>query len=242
MAPPKRTLSIVIPAYNEESVLRAALDSIAAQSIPVDEVIVVDNHSQDATDAIALSYPFVKLLQEPKRGIAPARDKGFNAARSDLIGRIDADTVLPPDWVATVLQLCDKHADEIYALSGPAYAYGLPRWLGQLVGHVVIVFGFFGISRLFLRHQPLYGSNMVITAAAWQKVKSETCTDSQSVHEDVDLSIHVSRYGQVVYEPRLKVGVSRRAFLGESPAKFWWRLQAWRQAASRHRNLSKTVL
>ncbi len=235
MAHAKPTLSIVIPAFNEELVLRAALESIAHQTVPVDEVIVVDNNSQDRTDDIARSYSFVKLIQEPQRGIAPARDRGFNEATGRLIGRIDADTVLPPDWAERVHQLCDAHADQLYAISGPAYAYGLPRWLGRLIGFVVINAGFFGVSRLVLHHEPLYGSNMVITAAAWAKVKSETCSDSQKVHEDVDLAIHLSRYGVVKYVPSLKVGVSKRAFVGESPSKFWWRLQAWRQAAQRHR-------
>ena len=53
MAHAKPTLSIVIPAFNEELVLRAALESIAHQTVPVDEVIVVDNNSQDRTDDIA---------------------------------------------------------------------------------------------------------------------------------------------------------------------------------------------
>lgn len=235
MTKAQQKLSIVIPAYNEESVLRAALESIASQTVPVDEVIVVDNHSQDQTDAIARSYPFVKLLQESRRGIAPARDKGFNEAKGQLIGRIDADTILPPDWAERVHKLCDDHTNDLFALTGPAYAYGVPAWLGRLIGYVVINTGFFGLSRLVLHHEPLYGSNMVITAAAWAKVKTETCSDSQEVHEDVDLAIHLSRYGQVLYLPSLKVGVSKRAFLGESPAKFMWRMKAWRQAAQRHK-------
>ena len=67
-------LSVVIPAFNEELVLRRCLDSLAVQqtSYPY-EVIVVDNNSSDATAAIAGSYPFVRVVHERRRGVAPAR-------------------------------------------------------------------------------------------------------------------------------------------------------------------------
>jgi glycosyltransferase involved in cell wall biosynthesis len=93
------TLSIVIPVYNEQCHLKACLDAIANQTESPDEVIVVDNNSTDRTLAIAESYPFVKILKEKKQGVLAVRTKGFNSARSSIIGRIDADTVLPPGWV-----------------------------------------------------------------------------------------------------------------------------------------------
>jgi glycosyltransferase involved in cell wall biosynthesis len=96
------SLSIVIPVYNEQSHLKACLDSIAKQEDYPDEVIVVDNNSTDKTCDIAKSYPFVKLAREKKQGVLSARTKGFNLAKSDFIGRIDADTVLPPTWIKDV--------------------------------------------------------------------------------------------------------------------------------------------
>src|SRR5579885_2506952 len=92
-------ISLVIPAHNEESHLAACLDAVAAQTVRPFEVIVVDNNSSDATAEVARSYSFVRVVREPRQGLAFARDAGFDAARGELIGRIDADTLLPPNWV-----------------------------------------------------------------------------------------------------------------------------------------------
>src|SRR5687767_1835934 len=93
-------VSLVIPAYNEESHLRACLDAVAAQTVRPFEVIVVDNNSTDTTVAIARSYSFVAVMHESQQGIVYARNAGFNAARGDIIARIDADTHLSPNWIA----------------------------------------------------------------------------------------------------------------------------------------------
>ena len=98
----RNRVSIVIPAYNEERYLPACLDAIAAQTIKPFEVIVVDNNSSDSTAKIAAQYPFVRVVNEPRRGIGFARNAGFNAAAGDIIGRIDADTHVPASWVAKV--------------------------------------------------------------------------------------------------------------------------------------------
>jgi glycosyltransferase involved in cell wall biosynthesis len=226
-------LSIVIPAYNEAAYLPGALDSIASQTLPADEVIVVDNNSTDATAKLAASYPFVKVIREKTQGIAPARDRGFNEATGDLIGRIDSDTRLPSNWVRLVHKYCDKHVEEILAVTGSANIYDMPGPMGRIVPYFIIDLAYFHGSRLMLGHSALYGSNMVITKHAWDKVKAEVCTDG-SVHEDVDLGAHVSKYGRVVYDNRLQVAVSKRGFIGESPAKVWWRLKAWQKSAHHH--------
>src|SRR4051812_24373156 len=94
--------SIVIPVYNEAERLAACLRSIANQAVTPDEVIVVNNNSNDGTAAIARSFDFVRLLSEPRQGVVHARNRGFNAAHGDIIGRIDADTLLPRNWVSQV--------------------------------------------------------------------------------------------------------------------------------------------
>src|SRR5215218_5513436 len=95
-------VSIVVPVYNEGAQLAACLEAIAAQrSVPY-EVIVVDNNSTDDTIAVAKSFNFVKLLRESRQGVVHARNRGFDAARGQIIARIDADTVLPPGWTGQV--------------------------------------------------------------------------------------------------------------------------------------------
>lgn len=231
-------LSIVVLAYNEEDYIGTVLSSIAAQTTPPDEVIVVDNNSTDATAKIASSFSFVRVVSETEQGIIPARDRGFNEAAGPLVARIDADTKLPHDWVATVHAICDAHANDIYGVSGPAFIYDTSsKLVGKVASHVAVNQGFFRGSKLMLGHDTLYGSNMVITKKAWLKVQNETCRNSRELHEDVDLSIHIAKYGVIEFDDRLKAGVSKRAFFYESPKKTWWRLRIWPQTVTKHRRL-----
>ena len=87
------TLSLIVPVYNEETYLDACLSAIANQTIPPDEVIVVDNGSTDKTRQIAKQYRFIKIVQESRKGVLYARNKGFVLARGDIIARIDAVTI-----------------------------------------------------------------------------------------------------------------------------------------------------
>src|SRR5688572_27451257 len=89
------SVSIVIPAYNEEGQLALCLEAIARQTVKPVEVIVVDNNSTDGTVEVAGRYPFVTVLHEWRQGVVHARDCGFDAAKGDIIGRIDAETVMP---------------------------------------------------------------------------------------------------------------------------------------------------
>src|SRR5687767_9222428 len=98
-------VSIVIPVYNEADRLAACLQAISRQKVMPLEVIVVDNNSTDKTRTVALSFPFVKLVAEKRQGVVYARDTGFNLAEGDIIGRIDADTILPPAWTDQVINI-----------------------------------------------------------------------------------------------------------------------------------------
>ena len=102
-------VSIVIPAYNEESVIRQCLIAAVYQSVPAHEIIVVDNLSTDRTAGIVqqmqLEYPespIILLSQDQDQGLIPTRNFGLNHATGDVLGRIDADSVLEPDWVEQV--------------------------------------------------------------------------------------------------------------------------------------------
>ncbi|MBU2574094.1 MAG: glycosyltransferase [Elusimicrobia bacterium] len=93
------TLSIVVPAYNEEKLLGSCLESVAAAfrplgaSGPAREVIVCDNNSTDATARIAASSG-AKVVFEPVNQIGRARNAGAAAASGDWLLFIDADSTL----------------------------------------------------------------------------------------------------------------------------------------------------
>src|ERR1035441_7496265 len=119
------SLSLVIPAYNEERYLDACLKSVQAQTIQPLEVLVVNNNSNDKTAQVASKYSFVKVLSEKEQGIVHARNKGFNSATGDIIGRIDADTVLPTTWIEQVISYYTNKSNLRSAITGYAYFYNL---------------------------------------------------------------------------------------------------------------------
>jgi glycosyltransferase involved in cell wall biosynthesis len=104
------TVSVVIPAYNAEAYLREALDSVFAQTRPPDEVVVVDDGSNDRTSEVAASYgDRVRLLRQPNRGEAAARNAGVLAARGALIAFLDADDTWLPRYLESQLGVYEAH-------------------------------------------------------------------------------------------------------------------------------------
>src|ERR1700678_1258174 len=103
-------LSFVIPAYNEETYLPACLESILAQTQGMGdsvEIIVVNNASSDRTREVALGFPGVQVVDEPRKGLTFARQAGFAASLGELIANVDSDSRLTPGWVANVLSAFD---------------------------------------------------------------------------------------------------------------------------------------
>jgi len=91
-------LSVIIPAFNAESYLRTAIDSVLAQNWPILEVLVVDNRSTDDTATIIQSYEYpVRYLYSEIPGQPSTTNTGIRNAKGDWLGFIDADDIWPPN-------------------------------------------------------------------------------------------------------------------------------------------------
>lgn len=85
-------ISVIIPTYNRAHLLRRALGSIVAQTVDVDEIIVVDDGSTDDTrQMLEESYPFVRYVHQPNAGAAVARNSGIAQASCQWIAFLDTD-------------------------------------------------------------------------------------------------------------------------------------------------------
>lgn len=105
-------LSIVIPCHNEERYIGELLDSLEQQSMDrcSFEVIVVNNASRDGTEAVVRAHQSrsqmtIKLLNEPVAGVSRARNTGALHAKSEWISFLDADNLVPHDFVARAMAL-----------------------------------------------------------------------------------------------------------------------------------------
>ena len=102
--------SVIIPAYNEEYLLPATLSSLqlAMDSIPhKGEIIVVDNNSTDNTAQVAEHYG-ARVIFEPFRQIAKARNSGALNAKSVFFIFLDADTILPQQLLQKAIRLLEN--------------------------------------------------------------------------------------------------------------------------------------
>lgn len=187
--------------------------AVANQTEPIDEVIVVDNNSSDLTAAIASSFPFVKLIHEPRRGLRYARNAGLDAATGDLLGRIDADSRLTPDWAARARKLFESAS--VMAATGPCYYHDMPLINFNLAGDHFCRNLFFKLNGSPL----LYGSNMILRRSAWLNVRPSLCRKGE-FFEDLDMTIHLREMNyKLIYDKSLVAGVSSRR-MDDSPRAF----------------------
>ena len=87
-------ISVVIPCFNGEKYVAAAIRSVLAQDWPGIEIIVVDDGSTDrSAELIHDIFPGVNVMQQPNQGVAAARNKGIEQAKGDWIAFLDADDI-----------------------------------------------------------------------------------------------------------------------------------------------------
>lgn len=201
------TLTVVIPALDDAEMLRSALAALAAQTRPVDEIIVVDNGSTDATAEVARAGG-ARVLLQPVRGIMSASATGYDAATGELIARIDADSRPPAEWAARVVAEFDS-SPTTDVLTGPGAFYG-PHGLANWLGEHVYIPAYFHIVGPWLGRPPLFGSNFVMRASVWRRVRELVHRDDPRLHDDLDLSLHLPLDVVVRYDETLRVGVSAR--------------------------------
>jgi glycosyltransferase involved in cell wall biosynthesis len=200
-------VSIVIPAYNEESHIADCLNAISKLNKTPFEVIVVDNNSTDDTAKIVEQFSFAKLVHEKRQGVVYARDCGFDLAKGNIIARIDADTLLPANWAGLVDRIFDD--SKVQAVSGSFHFYdiGMSRILDTVEGYLR---GW--MARRMTKSERIFlnASNMAIRKSAWLKVRDHVCRVSGS-HEDLDLALHMAEANlKVIYQAELKADVSAR--------------------------------
>ncbi|MGH3388405.1 MAG: glycosyltransferase [Actinomadura sp.] len=97
------TVTVIVPAYNEEEGLPATLESLLRQTVPAQEIIVVDDHSTDRTGAVARAYG-VTVLRPPRNlgSKARAQNHALPHCTTDLVLAVDADTVIAPDYIEKI--------------------------------------------------------------------------------------------------------------------------------------------
>ena len=204
------SVSVVIPAYNEEKYLPLCLESIKKQDYPEQyEVIVVDNASKDNTARIARDWG-AKVVYESKKSPACARQKGAEAATGEIIAFIDADTQAPACWLSTIVSHFIRKPETV-VVSCP-YAYfdvvkvaRIASYIGSFIS--IILDQFF--RKVSNKGSAIWGCNFAVRRSALLEVGGFD-TSIRFYGEEYELSLRLRRAGKGSIIPRLFVLTSAR--------------------------------
>jgi glycosyltransferase involved in cell wall biosynthesis len=196
-------ISVILPCRNEEKYLPRCLSSLVSQTYPRDqyEIIVTDSASVDGTRLIAESFG-ARVVQEPRPGVALARQRGVEAARGEIVAVTSADVEVPPDWLARIA--ADLSADpDLLAVGGPVRSYD-GNWL--LDRYFIFppthwIFAFFG--------WPTFScDNVAIRRDVLMRIGGFNVRLPSL--EDTELAFRLNRIGKVRLDPLLVTRTSKR--------------------------------
>ena len=112
-------ITVIATVLNEGENIRRLMDSLAAQTLAPDEVVIVDGGSSDNTVAVLRDYADrlpLRVLVEPGCGISSGRNRAIAAATHDIIAVTDAGVILDPDWLDRITRpLRDDPSLEVVA-------------------------------------------------------------------------------------------------------------------------------
>jgi glycosyltransferase involved in cell wall biosynthesis len=202
-------ISLVIPVRDDAEQLARCLKTAAAQSRPADEILVVDNGSDDDSAEIARKFG-ATVLTEDEVGIWAAAARGYDAATGDVIARCDADCRLPRNWLARVERQLTRRPDRV-AITGPGRFYDLSPG-ARVLASVLYMRMYFFTVRGALGNAALFGSNMAFRRSLWLRVRDSVHRHDAEVHDDLDFALRIDPVEHVIYDRALRVGISGRPF------------------------------
>jgi glycosyltransferase involved in cell wall biosynthesis len=105
----------VIPSYNAGRYIGRAIDSVLAQTVAADEIIVVDDGSTDNTADVVTAYgSTIKYIRQDNAGASVARNTGIEAATSEWIAFLDADDEFLPDKLRLQIEHLRRNPDLVW--------------------------------------------------------------------------------------------------------------------------------
>lgn len=195
-------ISCIVPVYNQSRYITAALDSIFEQTLPVDEVIVVDDGSSDDVACVVADYPReLVFFSQANQGPAAARNAAIKRATGDWLAFLDADDLWHPDKLALQWAAFQQDPEIDYCL-----AHKRNFWEASMADEE---------SRLRREEHPMVRDVPAYTFQAMM-IKKETFTrigyldESLRVGEDTDWFVRAEDLGfrrevlpQVLFQRRL---------------------------------------
>src|SRR5215211_3542422 len=147
-------LTVAVPTRDRQERLLGALEAIAYQLGPEDEVLVIDNGSTDGTGQAAQSFlhrvPAGRVLAEPAGGVSAARNRALREAGNSVVCFVDDDVRVQPGWLAALRSAWVSSPSSVACIGGPLlpqWQAPRPAWLADYLLYVVSVLDLGGEGR-----------------------------------------------------------------------------------------------
>lgn len=192
-------LAVIIPHYNDTVRLTRLLKALVPQIGPEQELIVVDNASTEDLSQIRTAWPDLKIVTQPKRGAAEARNMGVGQTTAPALAFIDSDCLPASDWVKWAVCVANQQGEAVTGGRVDVFDETPSPRSGAEAFETVFAFDF----ETYITRKGFVGAgNMVTTREAFEK----TGPFIHGLSEDVDWSHRAVAAGYTLhYEPRLVV-------------------------------------
>ena len=207
---------VVVPVFERPTAVLEALDSVAAQSRPPDELVIVDDGSTDDTaervarwlETTTGSFP-TQLVRQPNRGVSAARNRGVEAAgSSDWVACLDSDDLWPREYLKAHLDVLRTRPSAV-ASSSDKESTDVPTGRRRRVSRSWVERD---ATRGIARRGPPGVSNTLLHAGHLAAVGG--FPEHLRTAEDLDLMLRLSRRGPWLYVPETSATYRHR--LGEA--------------------------
>lgn len=198
------SIALIIPTFNNESTLRACLESIKKQSLAPNEIIIADGYSTDNSINIAKEFD-CKIVYENRGTRAAACNEALKVAQGDLIAFTDSDVIADNGWLENIVETFKKIDTEIACVAGPHLEYPDESLFGKAVSAIYnTIFGgrwseqaksIFDDQERFV--QSAAGCNAVYRREALEEVLP--FNESLLTAEDADINFRLIQKGKKIF-------------------------------------------
>ncbi len=229
-------VSVIVPCYNEEATITLLLEAIRAQEYPLDkvEVVIADGLSTDGTrEAIeafrrAYTRPVLRVVDNPQRHIPAALNRAIEAARGEVLVRLDAHSVPEPDYIVRcVSALADGLGENVGGVwrirpGGPG------RWAQAIAAAAAHPLGA-GDARYRLGGEAQAVDTVPFGAFRRALIERIGAFDENLLsNEDYEFNVRVRQSGGVVwFDPAIRSTYFARTSLA-ALARQYWRYGYWK--------------
>ena len=211
---PSLTISVIVCAHNEERFIAACVHSLLAQTRPPDEVLVINNASDDRTGDVARAVPRVRVIDETRKGLVFARERGRQKATGDLLVYVDADCRAPLTWLERIERRFARDPSLI-ALSGNYRFYDWDWWGRLLIRAYDFTLGpaTHLLAKTLRLGMVFYGGNFAVRQDALTRIGGfDTSIDFHG--EDTNVGRRLFKTGRVARHDPLGARAHARFFGG----------------------------